>query len=196
MEIQQIGVNYLAEEDRLLLRVNTTDAQFLAVWLTRRLCQRLWPHLNAVVKALGVATALAAAGRPRTSASGASAGAPAATRTLMPEAAEMLHQAARAQMLERTDFSKPFDMAAAAQQPLGPQPLLATAVQLAGADEGALRLSILDARQRRVQLALTPPLAIAVLELMTSALRTAEWDLTLGEAAPQTPEAPGARLLN
>jgi hypothetical protein len=190
MQIRQLAVNYVPEHDRMLLRVHTgAQSQLFAVWLTRRLCQRLWPHLTQAVRTLGVAQALQQA------APHAPSVAPAA---LVPEARSMLHDAARRDALGQTDFSKPFD-AAGAQRPLGDEPLLAAEVELTQPREGApraLQLSIRDATKRQVQLSLTPPMAIAVVELMQAALRKADWGFGNEPEAPVAAAPVEARLLN
>jgi hypothetical protein len=122
---------------------------------------------------------------------GAAQAAPHATPT--PEAAAMLAASARQQTLAQADFSQPFQ-ATAAQQPLGPEPMLAHVVQLTPRSGGQLKLSISDAQQRNVQLVLDAALGTAVRELMVSALRQADWGVALDVAAPGT--APGTRLLN
>ena len=38
-------MEYVAEEDRLLLRVQTVDHNEFLVWLTRRYVKQLWPLL-------------------------------------------------------------------------------------------------------------------------------------------------------
>ena len=54
MQKRQLAVHYRPEADRLLLRVNAQDGQQFAVWFTRRLSLRLWPHLSQMVTRIGV----------------------------------------------------------------------------------------------------------------------------------------------
>jgi hypothetical protein len=178
MHIGQIAVQYDADADRVLLRVRSADEQLFAVWLTRRLCLRLWPHLAALVHNAGAAQALAQA-------------APQAVAT--PEAQAMLADAARQRALQQSDFSQPFTVAPTAQQPLGPQPLLAHTVQMTPLAQGRLQLAIRDAQQRSVQLELDPAMATAVRELMAAALRQADWGFALD--APAAAQA-APRMLN
>jgi hypothetical protein len=178
MHIRQVSLQYDAEADRLLLRVRSSDDNVFAVWMTRRLCLRLWPHLSQMVQHAGATQAAALA-------------APHATPT--PEATAMLAESAREQTLAQADFSQPFQ-ATAAQQPLGPEPMLAHVVQLTPQSGGRLQLSISDAQKRNVQLVLDAALGTAVRELMVAALRQADWGLALEAAVPSAP--PGARLLN
>ena len=46
MKIHQLSVNYLAEQDRILMRVNTAASEEMRLWLTRRLMLGLWPLLT------------------------------------------------------------------------------------------------------------------------------------------------------
>jgi hypothetical protein len=179
MHIQQLALHYRAEADRLLLRVRSSDNNVFEVWLTRRLCLRLWPHLSSMALHAGMARAVAQV-------------APRATPTS--QAAAMLGDAARERALQQTDFSQPFQ-AAAAQQPLGPEPLLAHTVQLTPQGHGQLGLTIVDAKQRSVQMLFDDSLATAVRELMIAALRQADWGLALEPPAAQ-PESAATRTLN
>lgn len=180
MQIRQLALHFRPEQDRLLLRVNADDGQQFAVWFTRRLCVRLWPHLAALVTRIGVAQEVAQT----------SPGA-----TLMPEAEAMLAQSARERALRDTDFKTPFEAQASAH-PLGTEPLLATEVQLTPLHGGQLRVAITDINQRRVQLQLTESLAAAVRELMSAALRQADWGVAIDAAASEPAHTPPSRLLN
>ena len=181
MQIRQLALHYRPDADRLLLRVNADDGQQFAVWFTRRLCARLWPHLAGIVSRIGVAHEVAQT---------------APNAHLMPEAREMLAQSARERILRNADFKTPFQEQASAH-PLGSEPMLAKEVQLTPLPDGHLRLVIVDTAQRNVQLQLTQTLAAAVKELMLEALRQADWGFML-EAVPAAGPDPalGSRLLN
>jgi hypothetical protein len=178
MHIRQVSLQYHAEADRLLLRVRSADEQVVAVWLTRRLCQRLWPHLSMAMQQVGAAQALAKA-------------APRATPTA--DAVAMLAASAREQTLKQADFSQPFQ-AQAAHQAFGAEPMLAHTVRLTPQPEGKLGVAISDAQQRNVQIVLDDALATAVRELLLSALRQADWGFAL--EPPAADVEPTARLLN
>lgn len=178
MHIRQLALHYQPEADRLLLRVRSSDDKVFAVWLTRRLCLRLWPHLSTLAQQAGTTQAVAQA-------------VPHATPT--PEAAAMLAESARQRTLEQSDFSQPFQ-GTPAQQPLGPEPMLAHTVQLTPQTGGKLLVSISDAQKRNVQLVLDAALGTAVRELMVAALRQADWGFALEGAPPST--EPVTRLLN
>ena len=179
MNIRQLAVHYHAQADRLLLRVRSSDDAVFAVWLTRRLCLRLWPLLSSVVVRASAAQALAQA-------------APQAVAT--PEATAMLAEATRERVLRQADFSQPFQERCA-HAPLGAEPLLAHTVQLTPRAEGHLQLAISDAQQRQVQLELDASLAAAVRELVIAALRQADWGLALDSDSAAAPAA-APRVLN
>ncbi len=176
MHIRQLAVHYHAQADRLLMRVRTADEAVFAVWLTRRLCVRLWPHLSSLADRAGAAHALAQA-------------APQSLAT--PQASAMLAELARQRALQRADFSQPFK-APTGHTPLGTEPLLAETVQLTARAQGHLQLAISDAQQRRLQLDLDASLAAAVRELVLGALRQADWGLALDSGEP----AAAPRVLN
>ena len=46
MQIHQMSVTYLPEQDRILMRINTTEGEEMRMWLTRRLMVGLWPLLT------------------------------------------------------------------------------------------------------------------------------------------------------
>jgi hypothetical protein len=90
VDIHQIEIKYLADADRLQMQVRTRAGELVSIWFTRRLMLRLWTPLQQLAARLAVAR----------TAPGAVA---------VPEAREMLAQAARKRVLENTDFSTPFD---------------------------------------------------------------------------------------
>jgi hypothetical protein len=181
MNIRQLALQYQPEADRLLLRVNANDGQQFAIWLTRRLSARLWPHLAGMVTRIGIAQEVSTA---------------TPDAIVMPEAQAMLAQNARERALRDADFKTPFDDRPG-EQPLGPEPILAVEVQLTPLADHRLRLVIADRDKRQVQLQLTETLAMAVKELMAKAMLKADWGLAepgapVAEAAPAVPR----RLLN
>ena len=46
MQIHQLSVTYQAEQDRILLRINSTSGEEMRMWLTRRLMSGLWPLMS------------------------------------------------------------------------------------------------------------------------------------------------------
>jgi hypothetical protein len=177
MDIHQIQVRYEAAADRLLMLVRTRDEQLFAIWLTRRMVMRLWPHFRQAVVHLALAR----------SAPGSMA---------VPEARDMLAEAAREKALEKADFKTPFD-ASAGRHALGPEPMLPVAVDLGHDAKGALVFSVRDGHGRQLSLNLGEDLANGLMKLVESALAAADWGLTVGAStAPAPADAPVSRVLN
>jgi hypothetical protein len=173
MAIHQIQVRYDATADRLLLQLRTTESEVYAVWLTRRMVQRLYPPFRQAVAKASVARATPQA-------------------LPVPEARQMLEQAALQRSLKGADFAQPF-ASTDASHPLGPEPLLPDAADLRPGADGQLTLTVREPRGRRIEIALNAELATALLRLLDGALVTAEWGLAPAAAPPAAPadDAPG-----
>lgn len=172
MDIHQIQVKYDAAADRLLMQVRTRAGEVVGVWLTRRMMLRLWPHFDRAVTHVAV---------QRT----------APDATVMPEAREMLQQAARERPLPHADFSKQFDPQPAAR-PLGTEPLLPTEINLTPSPTGALALRLREEGGRSLELRLGEELSSALLRLVEKALRASGWGLLPDAAPPAAAAPPGA----
>ena len=177
MDIHQIQVKYDPIADRLLLQIRTREEQLFPIWLTRRMVVRLWPHFRGMVSGLAVSRTAPAA-------------------VAVPEARDMLADAARERALKATDFKTAFN-ASAATQPLGPEPVLPIAIDLRPAPGQAVVLVIRDTHGRSLELAFGEDLAHGLLKLVESALAGSEWGLVTPAAAqPAEPGTPPARVLN
>jgi hypothetical protein len=177
MDIHQIQVKYDPVADRLLLQIRTREEQLFPIWLTRRMVVRLWPHFRGMVSGLAVSRTAPSA-------------------LAVPEARDMLADAARERALKAADFKTAFN-ASAATQPLGPEPILPTAIDLRPAAAQAVVLVIRDTHGRSLELAFGEDLAHGLLKLVESALAGSEWGLVTPAAAqPAEPGTPAARVLN
>ena len=159
-------VRYQPAADRLLWQVRTQTGELFAVWLTRRMLRQLWPPLSHLVTSAGMAQV-------------------APNATVLPEARAMMAQVARARPLAHANFSTPFDAKPVAQ-PLGPEPLLPTAIDLGpGADAKGLRITVREPGGRHMTLQLSNDLATALMRLLEQALAEADWGLgPTGATAP------------
>lgn len=174
MAIHQIQVRYDSTADRLLLNLRTHSAERYAVWLTRRMTARLFPPFHEAVVRASVAHATPQA-------------------MAVPEARQMLAQAALQRPLPGAKFDEPFAEADGAF-PLGPDPLLPDAIDLRPGTGGQLTIALRETRGRRLELQLTAELSTALLRLMTAALQASDWGLPNPDVAPAAPAAGG--LLN
>ena len=112
MRIHQLSFSHDREQDRILVRINSTDGDEFRLWLTRRLAIQLLPLLDKVL-----AEQLAKSGKPGVS---HLIGADEDTKRMMTE-----FQSSDA--IKDADFSTPYDNLAR-NLPLGPNPLLVTEV--------------------------------------------------------------------
>ena len=178
MDIHQIQVKYDPLADRLLLQIRTRDELLFPIWLTRRMVIRLWPHFRGMVSGLAVTRSAPSA-------------------MAVPEARDMLAEAARERALKSADFKTEFNTSSG-KQPLGPEPVLPTAIDLRPAQGQAVVLVIRDTAGRSLELAFGEDLAHGLMKLVESALVAAEWGLVAApRPAPAGPPAPTPpRVLN
>jgi len=186
MDIHQLSVNYIREQDRVLVRINTRAGEELRFWMTRRLTRNLRPHLNATAVELDTRSVNA----PVTD----------------PGAKEMLSEFKRQETLANADFKTPY--AAAPQAlPLGPEPLLVTHVQIGKPDKGHVKVGLEERlgegkEPRGFQMSLSMDLLHGLLHLLDTAVKAADWQLgepsagtpAVAEAAPATGGEPGKVL--
>ncbi len=193
MKIHQLSVTYQAEQDRILVRVNTAAAEEMRLWLTRRLMLGLWPLLSKLLtKHL---LKLESAG---TSLDTADDG-----------LKKMLADFRKEEFLRHADFDTPYRENQAVL-PLGDDPLLVTDVDASPLPNGRLRLSFnerpADAdKPRSFQMEMEPKLMQGLMHLLEQALARSQWreafgtpvavdDAAMAEEDPTSPRKP--RYLN
>jgi hypothetical protein len=127
MNIHQLSVNYVQEQDRILVRVNTTAGEEMRLWFTRRLTLGLMPMLHKRV-AQWVAKEEAVKS-PSIS--------PTATADLQTQ--QMLTEFKREESLQKSDFKTPYKPPNTL--PLGPEPLLVTEIQVTPLPSGQMQIA-------------------------------------------------------
>jgi hypothetical protein len=160
--LRQIQIRFVAEEDRLLLRLNAAGGTQLRFFLTRRLVQRVWPILVAAL-----------ASNPQVSAHSDAA----ARATVLAFRQE--------QALAQVALGRPFEEEAS-ELPLGEAALLVTRVRLRQRTPGVHVLGLHGAGGRGAHLTLDEMMLHALCRLLYDAVAGADWglDLHLGQAAP------------
>jgi hypothetical protein len=164
MQIHQMSVTYLPEQDRILMRINTTEGEEMRMWLTRRLMVGLWPLLTKLLTEHLLKLESAGA-----SLAGAN-----------PELKKMLADFRKEEFLQHADFDTPYEEGQASL-PLGEEPLLVTDVDAAPLAEGPLRLNFNerpasgDAKPRSFQMEMAPKLMQGLMHLLDQALLTSNW---------------------
>ncbi|MBF0179263.1 MAG: hypothetical protein HQM03_04455 [Magnetococcales bacterium] len=157
-QIHQLQASYSVEQDRVLLRVSTSDHAEYRFWLTRRFIQRLWEGLRHHLET-----------RHRIAESD-----PKARAALL----EFMHQSATAQV----DFASPYQEDSETVTPLGREPILVTRATLGVApeQEELVRLGLNPAEGEGLELTLDTQLMHGFCKLLAEAMSHAEWDLDLG----------------
>ena len=174
MNLHQIKLDFVPEQDRLLMCIATSDGKELALWFTRRCVKLIWGLLVKMVEA-----------SPSIVLSGTSAEARAALLGMEHEKA-----------VRESDFSKPY-AAAALERPLGAEPILVARIQAGRDERGNHVMKLLPAEGQGVNLCLDDRLLHSFCKLMQDSVSKAEWDLKLVlPAAALVPEAAAARTLN
>jgi hypothetical protein len=172
MQIHQLSVVYLAEQDRILVRLKTASAEEMRLWLTRRLMMGLWPLLTKLLTSHLLK--LEAAGRSLD----------AADESLR----KMLADFRKEEFLREADFDTPYQ-AADVQLPLGKKPLLVTDVDATPMEDGRLRLSFNERlpqqeTPRSMHVDLQPKLMQGLMHLLEQALARAQWAEPFGSPVP------------
>lgn len=164
MQIHQLSVTYQAEQDRILLRVNSTGGEEMRLWLTRRLMHGLWPllgrlHTDQVIQAEPSGSAVDRDDE---------------------ELKRLFAEFRREEFLQRADFATPYEDKP--RLPLGSEPLLVTDVDATPLANGRLRLGFNErasvsgaAKARGFQLELDPGLMQGLMHLLEQALARSQW---------------------
>lgn len=187
MNIHQLSARYSQEQDRILVRINSTDGTEMRLWLTRRLTLALWPTLN---KAVVEHVARQDDG----------------TSHLRDDASKkMLAEFQREAVLKDADFSTPYkdvqdtpDTVVPSTLPLGSAPLLVTEVRMTPVANGPLKMAFNEQlvgqeNGRGFQVELAPPLVHGLVQLLERALQQSAWcegSDVLGALQPQASDGP------
>jgi len=159
LNLRQINLEYVAVQDRLILRISYGNGEEVLLWLTRRCVKLLWPNL------LGLAQTV-----------------PDIAMQSHPEAKSALlgmrHEAA----LAKSDFSKPYEgvaQGAALERPLGAEPILVARMQTRRNPDGKFLLSLLPREGQGVNVALDEALLHSICGLLRNIVAKTDWDLKL-----------------
>ena len=166
MRLHQLKVDFVPEQDRLLLRVSTNDRLELRLWLTRRALRLLWPLLLQIARS-----------------------SPEVAAQANPLARDALVELQREQALRQANFVDPFEEAPR-ELPLGAEPLLVARIRTGRDDTGNAVLALLPHAGQGVHLTLDKLLLHSLCKLLQDAVAQSDWDLEL--ALPSLPLAAGA----
>ena len=171
MQIHQIQARYDELQDRILLRLSTTDDCEFRFWLTRRFVKRLWEML---VKMLEWDQAVRQQVDPDT------------RRTVL----DIQHEG----FAQQADYSRKFEESER-RMPLGDAPVLLAKATGKKRDSGTQVLSLHPQQGQGIDMTLDTRLLHIFSRLLREAVRKAEWDvdLALHEGAQQA--APAQAML-
>jgi len=167
MRLRQLKLDFDPEQDRLLMRVSTANAEEALLWLTRRCVLKLWPLLLSFAES-----------KPEIAAHAD----PLARRTMF----EFEHEKA----LSQANFSEAYEQSERAH-PLGDAPLLVVRLHRSTSEDGKMLLGLLPAQGQGVRLALDPPLLHGLMKLLQQGVQTAEWGFSLALPTSQPPTSAG-----
>ncbi|MES2949888.1 MAG: hypothetical protein V4858_15200 [Pseudomonadota bacterium] len=176
MDIHQLSIRYDADQDRILVRINTSTGDEVQMWLTRRLVLRLSPLLNRVaMDHLAIPENAKSDGYVDLSAMGSSS-------------RKMLADARKQEVLQGADFKTAY-RSDSTNRPLGDVPLLVTEVNLTPKDGAHMQMNFKEllqepASSRGFQLDIPADLVFGLMELLNQALQKSDWQIGHAASAP------------
>jgi hypothetical protein len=176
MTIHQMQIRPDEQEDRLLLRLSTTDGAEFRFWLTRSFVKKLWRMMLKMVE-------WDKAVQQQFDAS------------MRKAVLEIQHQG----YAQQGDYSKGFEEVPR-RFPLGETPVLLASGKGARREDGLYVLSLFPPQGQGLDMTLDTRLLHIFGKLVQDAVARADWDMTLAlsekVAEPAAPEAPAPRRLN
>jgi len=165
--INQIQMSFNPSEDRILLRMNTTDSTNFQFWLTRRYVKLLWPVLiSMLAKDEQISTQQSEQAKQ--------------------EVLSFQHQEAAQKM----DYSQEYQ-SEAEQEPLGSEPVLLGKISVNQREDGTQILSMHPEIGEGVELALNQTLLHSIYKLLQDTVAKADWDIDLTQSLNSTSPTPG-----
>jgi len=165
MKIHQIQIRHQEAEDRLLLRLSTSDNSEFRFWLTRRFVKRLWELL---VQMLDWDNAVRQQVNPDT------------RRTVL----DLQHEG----YAQQADYSKPFEESPRLM-PLGEVPTLVASATGKKGDGGVLTLSLHPQQGQGIDMTLDTGLLHIFTRLLRDAVAGTDWDVNLALYQAQDKDA-------
>ena len=159
--IHQIQVSHIAEEDRLLLRINTNHLEEFRFWLTRRFVKRFWPAMSQALK-----------------------NHPKIAMSTTPETRNAVLDFMQEKASATADFTTAFQ-GHPTVTPLGPKPVLVGQARLRATDGINFLLSLHPSKGFGIEVAMDPHLLLSFRQLLADAIRQADWDLGPANPPPE-----------
>lgn len=170
MAIHQIQIRHDESEDRLLLRLSTTDNCEFRFWLTRRFTKRLWAMLVQMLEWDHVVK-----------------------QQVIPEARRTVLEIQHEGFSRQANYAKPFEepaREAPRQLPLGETPVLLAKAKGKKGESGAQMLGLHPLQGQGVDITLDTRLLHIFTRLLREQAAKTDWDLDLKLYEPAAASAP------
>ena len=155
MRLHQLKLDFIPEQDRLLLRVSTDNELEVRLWLTRRALRLLWPLLLQMLRS-----------------------SPEIALQSNPQARDALVGMQHEMALRQANFASAFKEAPR-EMPLGAEPILVVRIQTNQDERGNQVLGLLPQQGQGVHLTLDNTLLHALCKLLQTAVTKTDWDISL-----------------
>ena len=179
MQIHQLNIQYQADQDRVLARINTNAGTELRLWLTRRMTLGLLPVLRKVENEQ-LEKSLAAQPDEELGMTAKD-----------PKVREMLSEFKKERTLQQADFKTPYKGPEPRQT--AEQPLLVVEVQITPLPNFSARIKFAalpadNTQRREIKMELDQKMMLGLVHLLDKAFSDSRWGET--SPAPATPVAP------
>jgi len=165
MALHQIQLTYNEKQDRVLLRVSTTDGVEFQFWLTRRFIKRLW----------GLLVKLLEQDRP-------------VRQQVDPEARKTVLGIRHEGFAQQGNFTAPYE-ARQYQQPLGSEPMLVSRAEGKPRENGSFLLRLHPDQGQGVDIVLDTKLLHLFTKLLQQVVAKTDWDIKLELYAEESESA-------
>lgn len=174
-QLEQFSASYDAEQDRLMLRIRSSDDAEFRFWVTRRYLALLWPMLMKMADDFS------------------------ARKTADPLARNTLAELAHGDAVGKADFASQYREGS--QFPLGEEPILLARITVKPLHGNTQTLTLLPQQGQGINLDLDERLVHVLARLLQQSAVAAEWGLTLdvtpgSGTTPEALQAGGPRLLH
>lgn len=171
-QLAQISVKYVATEDRLLLRLGTSDKTEYRLWLTRRFITVLWPALHQRLNKTAQVGIVTVRGET-----------PPEPEDLPPHVRDAVLSMQHQEALQDADFSTPHaDDNVDVTDNSGP--LLIIGGRVEPWKDGKVTMHLRSENNMDITFALDSRLLHALCHLISTGARTGEWELELSVGEP------------
>lgn len=156
--IHQMQISFVAQQDRLLFRLNTTDHAEFRFWLTRRYVKLLW---TALLQQLEAAQ-------------------PYQNPDIRATVAAFQHQ----QIVETSDFKTAYREPETKHFPLGEEPILVSRLQFKRTPQGSQILCMHPDKGQGLEIGVDNRLMHSLCNLLSQCLKSTDWDLPFELGTP------------